>query len=63
MRHVRAAVGSATIKPDLLTAAERIQYEGYLRRKDANSAILKQAETGVSIYLWKLERSLPPSIR
>lgn len=49
MRHVRAVVGSATIKPDLLTAAERIQYEGYLRRKDANSAILKQAETGVSI--------------
>jgi hypothetical protein len=49
MHHVRAAVGSATIKHDLLTAAERIQYKSYLRRKDANSAILKQAETGVSI--------------
>jgi transposase len=33
----------------LLTAAERIQYEGYLRREDTNAAILKQAETGVSI--------------
>ncbi|MGY4408199.1 hypothetical protein ACVIYL_009002 [Bradyrhizobium sp. USDA 3315] len=36
-------------KSDLLTAAERIQYEGYLRREDTNAAILKQAETGVSI--------------
>jgi transposase len=49
MRQVRIAVGSATINPDLLTAAERIQYEGYLRREDTNAAILKQAETGVSI--------------
>ncbi len=45
MRQVRAAVGAATINPDLLTVAERIQYEGYLRREDT----LKQAETGVSI--------------
>src|SRR6478736_6820157 len=28
---------------------ERIQHEGYLRREDTNAAILKQAETGVSI--------------
>src|ERR1700687_3827819 len=49
MRQVRVAVGSATINPDLLTAAERIQYEGYLRREDTNAAILKQAETGISI--------------
>lgn len=49
MRQVRVAVGSATINPDLLTAAERIQYEGYLRREDTNAAILKQAEKGVSI--------------
>jgi len=49
MRQVRAAVGAATINPDLLTAAERLQYEGYLRREDTNVAILKQAETGISI--------------
>jgi transposase len=49
MRQVRAAIGAGTINPDLLTAAERIQYEGYLRREDANAAILKQAETGASI--------------
>jgi transposase len=30
MRQVRVAVGAATINPALLTAAERIQYEGYL---------------------------------
>ncbi|MGY4412401.1 transposase [Bradyrhizobium sp. LB7.1] len=49
MRQVRVAVGSATINPALLTAAERVQYEGYLRREDTNAAILRQAETGVSI--------------
>lgn len=40
MRQIRSAVGAATINPDLLTAAERIQYEGYLRREDTNAAIL-----------------------
>ena len=50
MRQVRVAVGAATHKLySLLTAAERIQYEGYLRREDTNAAILRQAETGVSI--------------
>ena len=49
MRQVRAAIGAATINPDLLTAAERIQYEGYLRREDTNAAILAQAEKGISI--------------
>lgn len=33
MRSIRAAIGEATISPALLTAAERIQYEGYLRRE------------------------------
>jgi transposase len=49
MRQVRAAIGSATVNPDLLTAAERIQYEGYLRREETNAAIIKQAEAGASI--------------
>ena len=49
MRQIRAAIGAATIDPDLLTAAERIQYEGYLRREDANAAILARAENGASI--------------
>ncbi len=43
------AIGAATINPDLLTAAERIQYEGYLRREDTNAAILELAKAGVTI--------------
>jgi hypothetical protein len=35
--------------PASLTAAERIQYESYLRRKDTNAAILRQAQTGISL--------------
>jgi transposase len=49
MRQIRAAIGAATINPDLLTAAERIQYEGYLRREDTNAAILGQAKAGATI--------------
>src|SRR5829696_6131781 len=37
MRRIRAAIGAATIDPTLLTAAERIQYEGYLRREEDNA--------------------------
>jgi transposase len=49
MRQIRAAIGAATINPDLLTTAERIQYEGYLRREEANAAILARAGSGASI--------------
>ena len=40
MRQIRAAIGAATINPSLLTSAERIQYEGYLRREEDNAAIV-----------------------
>jgi transposase len=49
MRQIRAAIGATTINPGLLTAAERIQYEGYLRREEANAAILGLAKDEVSI--------------
>ena len=49
MRQIRTAIGSATINPDLLTAAERIQYQGYLHREDTNAAILDLAKSGVAI--------------
>ena len=49
MRHIRGAVGTMTVNPDLLTAAERIQYEGYLRREDTNAAILTLAGSGQTI--------------
>jgi transposase len=49
MRQVRTAIGVATIDPELLTAAERMQYEGYLRREDANAVILELARNGITI--------------
>ena len=49
MRQIRAAIGAATINPDLLTAAERLQYEGYLAREDANAAVLDLSKQGVAI--------------
>ena len=49
MRQIRLVIGVATINPSLLTAAERIQYEGYLRREEDNSAILRLAKDGIAI--------------
>lgn len=49
MRQIRAAIGAATINPDLLTAAERIQYEGYVRREEANTVIVGLAKDELSI--------------
>ncbi len=49
MRQVRVAVGTATVNPKLLTAAERLQYDGYLRREETNSVIRRLIGEGVSI--------------
>ncbi|WP_128623624.1 ISL3 family transposase [Rhizobium sp. Pop5] len=49
MRQVRIAIGTATVNPKLLTAAERLQYEGYLRREEANAVIRGLVSEGVSI--------------
>ncbi len=49
MRQIRRVIGAATINPDLLTSAERLQYEGYLRREETNVAILALWQDGVSI--------------
>jgi transposase len=49
MRQIRIAIGAASINPALLTAAERIQYEGYIRREDANAVILDLAKSGAAI--------------
>jgi transposase len=49
MRQIRSVIGAATINPDLLTAAECIQYEGYLRREETNAVILRLAEGGAGI--------------
>lgn len=49
MRDIRAAIGATTINPELLTAAERLQYEGFLRREDSNTSILRLYKHGVPI--------------
>jgi transposase len=49
MRAIRSAIGAATINPELLTAAERIQYEGYVRREETNAAIIELSKGGATI--------------
>jgi transposase len=49
MRQIRCAIGAMSIKPELLTAAERLQYEGYLHREETNAAILALSRDGVGI--------------
>jgi transposase len=49
MPAVRGALAMATIDPALLTAAERLQYEGFLRREDTARQILTLKEDGHSI--------------
>lgn len=49
MRQIREALGATRIDPGLLTAAERLQYEGYVRREEANAAILDLAKDGIAI--------------
>jgi len=71
MRQIRAVIGATIINPGLLTAAERIQHEGYLRREKANAAILGLAKDGVSIreivrrtaHSRGLVRNVPPGRR
>jgi transposase len=47
MRQIRSAVGATTINPKLL--AERLQYEGYLRREEINASILALSKGGTPI--------------
>lgn len=49
MRSIRAAIGAATINPDLLTCAEKLQYENYVRREEMNAVIARLADDGVPI--------------
>jgi transposase len=49
MRTIRRALSAATIDPALLTSAEKLQYEGYLRREETNAVILDLAKQGTSI--------------
>ena len=49
MKAIRQALGSTVIDPALLTCAERIQYEGFLRRQDDSQGIKALAGAGKSI--------------
>jgi len=49
MRQIRAAIGATTINPALLTPAEKLQYDGYLRREATNAAILAMSKEGATI--------------
>ncbi|MET4753610.1 transposase [Bradyrhizobium sp. RT11b] len=49
MRQIRIVIGTTTIDPKLLTAAERLQYEGYLRREATNAAIMVLSKNGIPI--------------
>jgi transposase len=49
MRQIREALGAVTIDPSLLTAAEKLQYEAYLRREDVNAAVTELSQAGVTI--------------
>jgi transposase len=47
MRQIRPAIGATTINPDLLTAAERLQY--ICGREEINAAVLALAKRGTPI--------------
>jgi transposase len=49
MRQIRTVIGATTINPALLTAAEKLQHEGYVRREETNAAILAMAKEGATI--------------
>src|SRR5580704_13452600 len=49
MRQIRLAMGAAVIDLSLLTFAEKLQYEGYLRREETNAAILSLSQQGITI--------------
>lgn len=49
MPDIRKATGTATLDPATLTAAERLQHDGYLRRKQTNDAVRRLAADGVPI--------------
>ena len=49
MRPIRQVLGSTIIDPTLLSCAERIQYDGYLRRQESHLTIKHLADAGRSI--------------
>jgi transposase len=49
MPAIRKAIGVATLDPRLLTAVERLQFEGFQRRPQTNHMVRRMADEGVPI--------------
>jgi transposase len=49
MRSIRSAIGATIINPELLTCAEKLRYQGYLRREEINDAIMALAKNSIPI--------------
>ncbi|SNT42097.1 ISL3 family transposase [Tropicimonas sediminicola] len=49
MPAIRKAIGVTTLDPKLLTAAEKLQFEGFQRRKRTNRMVRRMADDGVPI--------------
>lgn len=49
MRKIRKTLGATRINPKLVTAAERLQYQGYLRCEQTNAVIMAFAKDGFTI--------------
>lgn len=49
MPAIRKAIGAKTLDPKLLTAAERLQYEGFQRRQQTNRMVCRMAGEGTPI--------------
>jgi transposase len=49
MRAIRLALGPVAINPDLLSCAERLQHEGFMRCQESSQAIKALAHSGMSI--------------
>lgn len=54
MRGIRTAIGATTVNPALLTRAEKLRYQGYLRRQDAHAAIAALASQSESKVRYKM---------
>ncbi len=49
MPDIRKAVGARRLDPELLTKAERLQYEGFMRRQHTNGMVRRMAGEGVPL--------------
>ncbi|MEC5414427.1 ISL3 family transposase, partial [Aurantimonas sp. C2-4-R8] len=49
MKPIRSAIGATVVDPKLLTSAERLQYEGYLRREETNAIVASLAADGIAV--------------